>query len=221
MDIKIINFKSKPKNNFFAPEWNYFIVETFVKNIDFKELSEFLLYKEKDILKLSNTIKDNFVLDGNTGLGENSTTSRYNKYNVFNWENENIKKIKENILKFHEEFLKIFNFNLPGELYIQCWVNIMRNGEKINPHLHGCHPDIYLGGHVCVQVDDTSTFYINPIEQINNFKVYESKNEVGKLTLFQNNIPHYTSVHNSKKERITIAFDLSLVKMNDNYLKII
>ena len=30
----IINFKSKPKNNTFAPEWNNYIVETIVDNID-------------------------------------------------------------------------------------------------------------------------------------------------------------------------------------------
>ena len=88
-------------------------------------------------------------------------------------------------------------------------------------HLHGVHPNIYLGGHVCVQADDTSTFYINTPNQINEPSSYQSKNEVGKLTLFQNFIAHYTNKNNSKSERITIAFDLSPVKLSDNYIKII
>ena len=70
-------------------------------------------------------------------------------------------------------------------------------------------------------LDDTYTYYINPINQINDPEIYDSKNQVGKITLFQNNIPHFTNEHKIKKERITIAFDLSLKKHSENYLKII
>jgi ATP-dependent phosphoenolpyruvate carboxykinase len=97
----------------------------------------------------------------------------------------------------------------------------MEKGKKINPHLHSVNSDCYLGGHVCVQVNNTSTYYINPINQINDPEIYQSKNQVGKITLFQNNIPHFTDEHKNDKERITIAFDLSLVKHSENYIKII
>jgi len=214
--MHIINFRNKPKNTFFAPEWNYFIAETFVKNINFKELSKFLLNKKKDILKLPNTIKENIISDGYTGLGKDSTTARYNNYNVLSWKNKNINKIKIGILKAHEKFLQYFKLKLPEELYIQCWVNIMRKGEKINPHIHSYTPDTYLGGHLCVQVKNTKTHYINPINQIQSPEIYSSENEIGKLTLFQNNLPHYTDTHNNDKERITIAFDLFLRKIEDN-----
>lgn len=219
--MKIINFKSNPKNNFFAPEWNYFIAETFIKDVNFNHLSEFLLNKKNLILNLPNTIKKNKISDGYTGLGENSTTSKYDKYNVVSWDNENIYKIKKNIIKFHDEFLNFFKIKLPNELYIQCWVNIMKKGKKINPHLHSVGPDCYLGGHICIQVNNTSTYYINPINQINDPEIYQSKNEIGKITLFQNNIPHFTDEHKDDIERITIAFDLSLVKHSENCIKII
>jgi len=84
--------------------------------------------------------------------------------------------------------------------------------DQIQPHIHSSHPDTYLGGHICVSCTNTSTYYINPVNQINNPETYKSKNEVGKLTLFQNCIPHYTDIHDSDEERITIAFDMSLVK---------
>jgi hypothetical protein len=218
--MKIINFKSLPKNNFFAPEWNYFIAEDFIKNINFNDLSKFLLSKKNKILTLPNTIKKNKISDGYTGLGENSTTSRYDKYNVLLWKNKNINKLKKNILNFHKKFLKFFKLELPKELYIQCWVNIMKKGEKINPHLHSVNPDCYLGGHICIKVNNTSTYYINPINQINEPEIYGSKNEIGKITLFQNNIPHYSDEHLCDEERITIAFDLSLKKFDKNWLKI-
>ena len=36
-------FKNEPKQNVFAPEWNYFIFERYVENIDLKNLSKFIL----------------------------------------------------------------------------------------------------------------------------------------------------------------------------------
>tara|TARA_Y100000593_G_scaffold21565_1_gene43264 strand:- start:239 stop:901 length:663 start_codon:yes stop_codon:yes gene_type:complete len=218
-DIDIINFKSEPKQTFFAPEWNYYLFETNIDNINFNEISKLCLRKEKEIAKLPKSNK--VSIDGFTGLGENSTTSKYEKYNVLKWKNKNIKLIKQTIIDFHNAILKHFNQPLLNELWIQCWVNIMRKGEQIKPHLHSTNPYTYLGGHICVQCEDTTTNYISPINQINMPELYKSKNSVGKLTLFQNNIPHYTSKHNSNKERITIAFDLSLNKTKNNYLRLI
>ena len=38
--------------------------------------------------------------------------------------------------------------------------------KKFKPHAHGFNPDIYLGGHFCVSCENTSTYYINSINQI-------------------------------------------------------
>jgi len=220
-ELKIINFKSKPKMTPFAPEWNYFIIESIIENIDFKKLVKYLLIKEKELLKLPNTTKDNKVSDGYTGLGKDSISSRYDKYNVFSWKNKEINNIKNNIIRLHNKFLEILKIELPKEVYVQCWLNIMRKGEQIKAHIHNTEADTYLGGHVCIQCEDTSTIYMNPVNQLNDPETYSSKNQVGKLTLFQSNLPHYTDIHNFDKERITIAFDLSLNKKCDNYLQLI
>ena len=220
--FKIINFKSEPKQTYFAPEWSYYLFERNIEQINFNSLADFILDKEKEILKLSVNKDDyNKFTDGYTGLGEKSTTSRFSKYNVLNWDHENIETIKNEILSFHKDILEYFKQPLPNELYINCWTNIMRKGEQIKPHIHGVKPTTYLGGHICVKCDGTSTHYINPINQINDPLTYESKNEVGKITLFQNNIPHYTDMHDSDKERITIAFDLHTVMFNSIHLKLI
>lgn len=218
----VINFKSGPKETFFAPEWNYYLFEKKINQINFNNLANFILSKEKEILKLP-VKKDgnNKFTDGYTGLGEKSTTARFDKYNVLNWNNKDIKKIKNEILIFHKDILNYFKQPLPNELYINCWTNIMRKGEKIKPHIHSIDPTTYLGGHICVQCDDTSTYYLNPINQINDPLTYKSTNEVGKITLFQNNIPHYTDMHYSDKERVTIAFDLHTVMSNSIHVKLI
>tara|TARA_R100001079_G_C4431112_1_gene144243 strand:+ start:549 stop:1190 length:642 start_codon:yes stop_codon:yes gene_type:complete len=212
--FRIINFKSKPKNNPFAPEWNNYIVEEVLNNINIQKLTTFLQKKEKDILKLK---KSN---DGFTGL-KNHTTTRHKEYNIFNFKNTEITKLKKQIVKVHNKLLKKLNMKPVKSLYIKGWFNIMRENEFIRPHAHGWHEDTYLGGHFCVQCNNTSTYYINPINQLCKPAVYKSKNKKGKLTLFQNFIPHYTDIHKGKNKRITIAFDTCIIPMTEKSIKII
>lgn len=223
--MKVINFRSEPKQNYFSPEWNWYLFETHINKINFNDLAKFCLSKKNEILKLPSSINPNTnkIIDGETGLGKNSTTSKFKNYNVLKWKNKNITLLKESIVEFHNEILKYFKYPLIEELWAQCWVNIMKKGQKIKPHLHGVSPTIYLGGHFCVQCNNTSTYYINPINQLNEPVTYKSINEVGKLTIFQNNIPHYTDIHKGNKDRITIAFDLVTTKpeRRNNYLRLI
>jgi len=218
--INITKVISEPKKTPFAPEWSYFFVESFTKNIDFKKLEKFLLKKEKDIMKLPNTIIDNQISDGYTGLGKNSTTARFNEYNLLSWNNSEIKKLKEAIKETHDKFLKKLKINKPKQLFVKCWVNIMRKGEQIKPHIHNTSSDCYLGGHISVKCNDTYTHYINSINQINDPELFSIKNEIGKITLFQNYIPHYTDIHNGIEERITIAFNLNITKNHNNEIQL-
>jgi len=205
MLFHLINFKSPPKNNFFAPEWDYHLIESMIKDINCSSLSKFLKNKEKEILKLK------AGGDGYTGLGKNSVTSRHHSYNLFDFKNKEILKLKKNILALHKIFLKHFSLKYKT-LFIKGWYNILRKNEQIKPHLHDTEPDAYLGGNFCVQCNDTSTYYINPVNQLNEPKVHKSQNKIGKLTLFQNCIPHYTDIQKLDDERITIAFDLRLLQ---------
>jgi len=213
-------FKNEPKQNVFAPEWNYFIYESNIKDLNFKLIKNLILKKEKDILKKTKPSNKKSV-DGFTKLGKNSLTSRYESFNVLKWKNKEIIKLEKNILKEYKNFLKKLNFKIPEKLYIQCWANVLRKNEQIKPHIHNITNDSYLSGHVCISTQNTSTFYINPINQINYPDTYESKNKEGKFTLFQSYIPHYTSKFKEKGERITIAFDLSLNQFFNNSKKII
>ena len=212
--FKVINFKSKPRNNPFAPEWNNYLVENIITNINLSKLSLFLENKEKDILKLKSTN------DGYTGL-KNHTTTRHREYNIFNFENKEIIKLKKEIIKLHNIFLKKLNIKPVDSLYLKGWLNIMKKNEYMKPHAHGWDENTYLGGHFCVKCNNTSTYYINPINQINEPFVYKSLNNVGKLTLFQNFIPHYTDKHKGDTKRITIAFDLARVARLTKGIKII
>ena len=204
--FNIIQFVSEPRKTFFAPEWCYFLGETFAKDIDFSKVAKLILSKEKQIIENFPPV-DKANSDGYTGLGSDSLTSRYKSFNVLAWDDEEIIKIKKAIQDAYLDFLSYFN--APRRIvWIQCWANVLREGQEIKPHLHSTGPHCYLGGHVCVQCDNTSTVYINPINQLNDPEIFSSDNQVGKITLFQNNIPHYTTKHVGTTERITIAFDI-------------
>lgn len=210
--MDIISFLSEAPCTPFAPEWNWVIAEEMLTNVDFNKIAKIILQKEQEILNAFPPSNKSSV-DAYTGLGENSLTSRYGSFNVFEWQDEEIQKLKTEIHLVYLKFLQILNDENMRDaprrkVWIQSWANVMRKGEKISPHLHSTSPYCYLGGHVVIQTEKTNTVYINPINQLNDPNEHVSENKVGKLTFFQNNIPHYTTEYTGNSERITIAFDL-------------
>jgi len=214
--MKLIEFKSNQKTPF-ALKYNLYVFENRITDVNFGDLSKLILKKEKQIL--SNT---NNAGDGNTGLGENSLTSRYKHFNVLKWEDENISKIKKNIVNTYGLLMNTLGYEKINDLYIQCWANVMRKGEQIKIHQHGVDENSFLGGHICVQSENTSTHYLNPItyHAKKDSSKYSSEDEVGKLSLFSNILPHYTDTYDGESERITIAFDLFTYKKSDNCFKL-
>lgn len=223
--MKIINFKSEKRNNFFAPEWNAYIGEDNISNypskLNITNLTNYLLSIESDILSLPITNKNN-ISDGYTGLGNNSTTSRYGEYNIFDntkFKHTELEHLKTFFRLSLQNFLDNIGIEIPKTLYVQSWYNVLRKNEKIKEHLHGTGPDSYLGCHVCLKTYNTSTFYINSINQINHPLTHESKNTIGDITFFSGHLPHFTNTHKGDDERVTIAMDLSLVPCQ-NFVKI-
>jgi hypothetical protein len=215
-DLKIIIFQSPPPKSPFAPNYAWVMGETFIPNINFDKIKNFILEKEIEILNSTLPVDNVYSVDGYTGLGPNSLTSRYSRFNVFNWKNSDIQTIRKEIHKQYLNFIKTVEVKR-SKVWIKCWANVLRNGEKINAHSHNVSEYCYLGGHLCISTENTKTCYINIINQLNNPEVYESDNLPGKLTLFQNCIPHYTTEHTSDNERITIAFDLVLDELYQHY----
>ena len=215
--MHLVNFKSKLKKTPFAVDYSFYIFENTINNVDFKNVAKLILTKEKEIL--SSTVSGG---DGNTGLGGNSLTSRYKYFNLLNFENKDVLLIKQNIVNNLKLLMDRLMIELPKEVFIQCWANVMRKNEKIQIHQHGVDENSFLGGHLCVQSKDTSTYYVNPFNYHagKDKQTYESKNEVGKLSIFSSSLPHYTDTYYGEKERITIAFDLFTYKKSDNCLKL-
>lgn len=211
--------KSGFKKTPFAIDYTFYVFENIINDVDFSAVSKIIKSKEKKIIRSSPKSSG----DGNTGLGNDSLTSRFGYFNVLKWQEPDIQKIKDHIVDNVSKFYNRILQEKPTNLKIQCWANVMRKGQQIKPHVHDTSSNCLLGGHICVDVDNTSTHYINPFRYFSgdNQETYSSKNEVGKITLFSDNIPHYTDKVISK-DRVTIAFDIinGNQKHNDNYIKL-
>ena len=219
--MKFERFRNQPPLSPYAPFWDFRVGTSICDDIDVNSLSQFLLSKEKEIKKLPPSLSVNGKKsDGYTGLGTNSTTSRFQSYNLLTWSHPEIRKLRSNIVKSLFKYNNECGNETPQEIYAICWYNVLRFGQKINPHLHSVSPNCYLSGHFNVQVKDTSTCYMSPVNQLNDPEVIDIKNKDGDMTLFPSYIFHYTTPHYSFKPRITIAFDLSLYKKHDNFISL-
>jgi len=230
--MKLIGFKNEKLTSPFAPSWYFGIGETDDVGINCNELKEFLLSKEEEIL----SIKNEKVLDHafGTKLGKNSTTARSGMFNVFEWDHPELTTLKRAIIESHNEYYKrTLDKICDYKLWINCWVNIMRKGDRIKKHAHGYSGSSYLSGHFTVSCSDTKTIYMNPYdhldeedvirevrEQNHTFsdKLYVSENSVDKISIFPNYVPHFTTEHTQDDERITLAFDL--MPRYNNYINL-
>lgn len=204
MTINYFLFRNEPVKTVFAPQYSYFTASTTIENIDFQKIAEIILREELRLIAESEITNDSAFY---TGLNAYSLTSRALTYNLFDFKDEEIQKLKKVLFKTYCEMLGEINVKRE-KILINCWANVLRKGEEIKPHLHAVHCWSYISGHITVQCEDTRTVYINPINQINDPEIYAKENKVGELTLFQSNIPHYTTPHPGNNERITIAFDM-------------
>lgn len=194
----IYKFKSEHPMTPYAPSYDYIITQSVWNDSDkIDTIRNFLLSKEKDILKLD------FRNDGGTGLNDSNITTRHSNYNVFDYGKE--------VPEFNDllEFMKNSWWDYIKQddtqdfaLQINAWFNVLRKGQKMNYHNHNSSCGAYLSGNM--HLDDyhtkTNYSYMNVHYPIDNVK--------GGLVLFPSVISHGTDVYNGEEPRVSIAFDL-------------
>ena len=226
-------FKSKPPQSPFAPSWMFYVGER-DSNIDCDKLRDYLLSKLDEVL----SIEDDSITDHAYGtlIGKDTTTARSGLYNIFSWDNVEINNLKEEIIKFHNDYFResLQRNDLPSELWINGWMNVMNKGQVIRKHAHGYLEWTYLSGHFTVQSSDTQTVYVNPYEHMTDstmikdmksgrldkysHRLYAADNIAGRMALFPSFVPHFTTTHDGDDYRITLAFDMSFHQKHEIYI---
>ena len=192
---QVILFESDEPKTIFAPTYRWHMYEG---EVQVKDIRDTILKRENEII---NTHE--YESDWNTGLGKDSMTSRSSSYNLLDWEEAD--HIRDIIRNSHDNLVTTLDANMWEEkIYVQCWANVLRKGQKIKPHQHWNSQYTYLGGHICLDDYNTHTHYVNPYTK----KTFKSKNEKGKVHLFPNWLEHYTDPYEGDDVRVTIAFDI-------------
>ncbi len=208
MITEIVNFENGRLQTPTAPIYKCSIFGSYINNINLDALSTLILEKEAEITSLD--LPENMISHGFTGLGPKALTSRFKAFNALTWDHPEIHKLKQEIRYFYNLSSEYFGFEEEEKVFVQCWANVLRKGEKMNTHRHSDNTDgSFLSGHFTVQCKDTQTVSQNPFSDVVNWPEYYSFNNYpGKINIFNSYIYHYTTEHTDDSERITIAFDL-------------
>lgn len=219
--MNLVKLKNYSNESFFSPPQNTFLIgEGKIEGVDFNDLSNFLLEVEH---KLCPELNKNIFYNENLiwGLREGNIIGK-NFYNFFQLENFQTSKILDEIKRNYFLFVNLTNSSIISS-YIDCGINIMRNGESIPIHLHDIQTHSYLTGIIVVKAKNTFTNFVHPCNQINKNKFieYKSKNEIGKIVFFPSCLPHYVDTYYGDEERILLSFDIVSKKRDitniDNY----
>ncbi|NDB58783.1 hypothetical protein EB001_10075 [bacterium] len=208
MITEIVNFTNGRLRTPTAPQYKCSIFGGHIQRIDLQTIANIVLEKEKHITNLD--LPPDMISSGYTGLGPEALTSRHKTFNVLLWDHPEIHKLKSEIRFFYDLSCDYFNVDKNEKVFVKCWANVLRKGEKMDIHRHSDNTDeSFLSGHLTVKCEDTQTVYQNPFSDVlYNPEYYYFNNSPGRINIFNSHIYHYTTEHKSDTERVTIAFDL-------------
>jgi len=149
-------------------------------------LSKILHRDESDILNIPNT-------------DSNSYEGLTHQFSVYNWLNNPDLQIFD----IPRRLFTLPEFQDEKVLYVQCWANILRQGENIPLHIHGIADvpqwdEFYASNTFISGPEDTGTYYNDTYE----------RNNIGQMHLIGSMVPHEVKTHMSNTPRISMAMDI-------------
>tara|TARA_B110000977_G_C10957191_1_gene447089 strand:+ start:29 stop:736 length:708 start_codon:yes stop_codon:yes gene_type:complete len=197
--MQIVRLKSQQAITPYAPQWDAplaFIQWDQPEKVD--TIREFLLSKEEEILKLP------FQGQGRTGLDDTAVTTRYGRYNVFDFADE-CPELNDMLDWVRESWAKFITMDQTQayNLRYTCWYNIIRKGQTIENHRHCAGDGTYLSANIHLDdYKDSGTIYEH-MEM--GMKLANVK---GGLTFFPGYVTHGVPEYTGDNPRVSLAFDL-------------
>jgi len=187
-----------------APVWNipvWTAVYPNTKNLD--KMRIWIIENEPRLIEKYKTY--DVRNDGGTGLGLESLTAQYNKFNLFS-ETQDVEEFQDLLQFIRSEYVKFMEemkFAV-RDCLLYSWANVMRSGQSVDRHNHGATHYAYLSGNMHFDNYETTTTYYNPYGEVH----YDFANVKGGLTFFPSYLPHGTNKHMEEQNRVSMAFDL-------------
>ena len=167
------------------------------------ELARIVMAHEEMILRLESDWKNHD--------SHSPSSARYREYNFLTF--PGTKDFKQFLHHTIDDYYRRLNWALPTHRWLQCWVNIHREGQHLKPHVHaGCK----LSGHLTLACHSTRTTYFNQM-------TLDIENEPGLMTLIgREKVPHQTTPVEGKDIRISVAFDVfeSSTKIRNHWVRL-
>jgi len=167
---------------------------------DVKQVAQFMLSKEQYILDNYPFVSDYRV------FSTNHVTTRSSAYSVFHFMDE-CPELK-NILHFIQNsyYMYVDSIGLKQHIKkpaINCWLNVIRQGERISFHNHSNNENSFVCGTVYLQVNDTQTTFL---KQKDTVKITNNIN--GEVCFFRCDLEHGTNIHQYSEPRVTFGFEI-------------
>lgn len=195
----------KPPHKFF---------ERFLDN-DLDDLYSYLENKQVEMLdgklfELSENDKEKYNKDNGP------TTQLGMRYNIFDFEHEGIKKLKEALADAVKEASEYYGFDYNEQKYkIHGWYNLdpktlgengvspLKNDVFFHDHMGGEGAPVFHG-YYCVNAEPSITYY-----KINGIDPFENINKNNRAVVSETGHPHGRDDWYQDKPRITIAYDIA------------
>lgn len=153
------------------------------------DISKILLRHEKSVLAIPNEDRQFNKYEGIT-----------RQFSVYNWlDNPDML-----IYDIPKRLFTLPEFQQEEVLYVQCWANILRQGEKLQHHTHAGDENtpeeqaFYASNTFISGPQDTGTYYNDAYE----------RNEIGQMHLIGSMVPHEVKSHMYREPRISMAMDI-------------
>ena len=169
---------------------------------------------EKDLAKnIVDLIKENDVgMSSDVANSLNTTYQmQWSMYNIFSWENKEIKTLAEKIYSMYFLYMQTLNATPleKNKLWIRGWAVVLSENESLGQHCHAFHENTYLSGNISLSDLDTTTDYWFPYLSL-YFDYWRSQNTMGSMTLFPSWLEHdvLPNMNPQREDRISIAFNI-------------
>jgi hypothetical protein len=170
---------------------------------DLENLSKFLILQSERIKK-GEILKDD---KGEKTLWDSSgsiTTSKWNKYNVFQFYHPAIHKLFRSVRAMTVEACEYYNLDFEKEdFWVQGWFNVNHSHTgKLDWHEHGGSGAPWFHGYYSVKAEPSTTHYKVFDKEVENI------NKNNRAILSETGHPHAMADWDWEGPRITIAYDV-------------
>ena len=169
----------------------------FLSPTECERLSSLALIEEPRVMEIDNPYRHPDSWQGLTG-----------QHMVYNW----LSHPTLQVLNIPQRLFELPDFENTTHIAIQCWMNILRQEEKIPMHSHGEEQDspsyacnVFLSG--------------NPTTGTRYEDIGYTQNEIGEIHICSNNIDHAVPSQLFREPRISMAMDVFIDEASINEFK--